>query len=260
MSAYNIKTLNDKEDIHLCGVYKIYCSRHPEVFYIGSTSVSQGKKYKCGFYKRMAGHIYSFKKNTHHSGTLQSMVNKFGLNSIVMEIIEICDSETCLEREDYYIKSLTPICNSTSSAFDSTGFKHSPKSLELMSKKRIGRRLTAMQRKSISDGKKGVTPKNIQILRSSEVIEKAHAKLRGRKQASEKYFSAIRTPVIQYAKSGNELNRFISIKEANEKTGINPAAISLASSGKRLTAGGFKWAIAMGVSASKFKEELNEIE
>jgi group I intron endonuclease len=255
MSRNNIITLNSKEDIHLCGVYKMYCSFHPEMFYIGSASVSHGRKYTRGFYKRMATHIYLLRKGLHHSGILQTMANKFGIKSIVMEIIEIVNSKTCLEREDYYIKTLNPICNSTKSAFDSTGYKHTPQAVKLMSKQRTGRILTIIQREVISKGKKGVTPKNIQILRTRKVVEKAHAKLKGRKQTSEKYFLAIRTPVIQYSKNGNEVNRFGSIKEANEKTGIDRAGISLASSGKRGSAGGFKWSIAMGVSASKFKEE-----
>ena len=48
-------------------------------------------------------------------------------------------------------------------------------------------------------------------------------------------------PVIQYDKSGNEIARYKSQKEAAEATGVGNRHISCVCKGKRKTAGGYIW-------------------
>lgn len=80
------------------GIYKIHFtnSKNDKV-YIGSASG------KSGFYNRWKSHISSLKNNKSGNKILQSASNKYDINNIVFEIIEICDSNICLIREQFNI-------------------------------------------------------------------------------------------------------------------------------------------------------------
>lgn len=51
-------------------------------------------------------------------------------------------------------------------------------------------------------------------------------------------------PVIQFDLKGKYVNAYMSIKEAGEKNNIRPCSISNCINGRRLTAGGYQWALA----------------
>ena len=61
---------------------------------------------------------------------------------------------------------------------------------------------------------------------------------------AKKSLESIRVPVVQYSKSGEEIGRYISQREANEITGVLSQNISQVCLGKRKTAGGFIWSFA----------------
>ena len=49
-----------------------------------------------------------------------------------MEIIEFCDTEELLKREQYYLDNLKPQYNIVESAGSTLGYKHTPESLQKM--------------------------------------------------------------------------------------------------------------------------------
>lgn len=80
------------------GVYKIYFSNTSSgKVYIGSASG------KSGFYSRWKSHISSLKNNKSGNNILQLASNKYDIENMVLEILEICDKKLCLTREQFYI-------------------------------------------------------------------------------------------------------------------------------------------------------------
>lgn len=91
-----------QENLNCAGIYKITCSGNNK-FYIGST--------KC-FRARFKEHRNDLRHNRHHSRYLQNCCNKYGLESLVFEIIEIIEDLTTLLKQEYeYIQNLNPECN-----------------------------------------------------------------------------------------------------------------------------------------------------
>lgn len=80
-----------KKDV--CGVYKITNKNNGKI-YIGSSK---------NIYKRWKHHVYELNNNKHINYYLQNAWNKYGKNSFIFEIQEICDENCVREREQYYI-------------------------------------------------------------------------------------------------------------------------------------------------------------
>lgn len=77
----------------ICGIYKIGFVGCQE-FYIG-----QSKSFK----SRFKEHKNKLRSRSHHNERMQQACNKYGLENIRIEIIEICQPEELNEREVYYI-------------------------------------------------------------------------------------------------------------------------------------------------------------
>ena len=58
---------------------------------------------------------------------------KHGLSNFCLVILEYCDPEQCLDREDFYISSLKPGYNILSKAGSSLGYRHTAVTRESMS-------------------------------------------------------------------------------------------------------------------------------
>ncbi len=92
---YTIKDL--KHFPKSTGVYKIYfMNSQSNKNYIGSASG------KSGFYGRWKSHISALNNNKGLKA-LQLACNKYNISNMIFEIIEECDSNNCLIREQYYI-------------------------------------------------------------------------------------------------------------------------------------------------------------
>lgn len=79
------------------GVYRIYHKCKPTIYYIGSTSCT------IGFSQRFAKHKSDMRLHKHGNIYLQRIHDKYGLDGFVFEIIEKCEKEKCIEREQYWI-------------------------------------------------------------------------------------------------------------------------------------------------------------
>lgn len=97
------------------GIYKIESTVKPERIYIGSAVT---------IFNRFAMHKLNLRQNKHHSVKLQNHVNKYGIEDLVFEILEECEKDKLLEREQYYLDTLNPYFNICKVARSCLGIKH----------------------------------------------------------------------------------------------------------------------------------------
>lgn len=83
----------------ICGIYKITCNEHS---YIGSS---------INIYYRLKRHISDLLKNKHANKYMQNAFNKYGSDSFMFEVIEICSKDVLIKTEAYYIESFSPDLN-----------------------------------------------------------------------------------------------------------------------------------------------------
>jgi group I intron endonuclease len=183
------------------GVYKITHVQKPDLFYIGSASSYNNKKIQKGFYIRFYHHLKDLRNNKHNSKYLQNVVNKYGIEGIRFEILEIIDStdrNIILEREQYYLDTLNPVYNSSTTARCPTV------------------PFTEERKKAISARFKGIKLPDI-------------------------VYEQLRVKVYQFSKAGALIKLHESIEEASKLTNTDRGSISNAASGKRSSAGGYLW-------------------
>jgi len=102
------------------GIYKI-TNIITNKFYIGSSSNIMKRKYN---------HFSSLKHNRHCNKYLQSSYNKYGKDNF---ILEECDKNNLINREQYYIDTVKPEYNLCKIADRPTGLKHTEKHKRYMS-------------------------------------------------------------------------------------------------------------------------------
>ncbi len=78
------------------GIYKISLPEVTELIYIGSAAQSIRKRWRV--------HLNDLVKKRHGNDRLQNTVNKYGLDKLRFEILEICSAEETLEREQFWIE------------------------------------------------------------------------------------------------------------------------------------------------------------
>ena len=79
------------------GIYMIYLEYNPDKKYIGS-AICLGTRFR--------NHLRGFETKTHFNSKLLNAVLKHGVNSIRITVLEYCDPEKVLEREQYYLDTL----------------------------------------------------------------------------------------------------------------------------------------------------------
>lgn len=107
-----------------CGIYKI---SSPSGFYIGSS-----KKID----KRKQDHFSALRANRHCNTMLQRAFKKYG-DLIKFSVIEFCSFEELLEREQFYIDSLTPKYNICRIAGRMDGYKFTEEQKEKMRGRKV---------------------------------------------------------------------------------------------------------------------------
>jgi|688.fasta_scaffold269909_2 group I intron endonuclease len=85
-----------------CGIYRIYNNENNKS-YIGSSINLKNREYK---------HFWLLSKKIHDNIHLQKSFTKYGKDSFVFEILELCEESLLFERENYYIK-IYDSCNQT---------------------------------------------------------------------------------------------------------------------------------------------------
>lgn len=236
-----IKFIREESEIYKTGVYKLYYLTNPDLFYIGSTAIHEGRIGKIGFHRRLSGHLQFLKKGRHHSKILQHIFNTQGTEGLIMEILAICDPSECKTSEQVYIDNLKPPCNTHISSTSGIGTKHTAEAKHKISLAHKGRKITEDHKRKISQANKGKMPKNILHFLSPEVKLKAALARRGIRKTSIKFFEAVRSPVIMISVAGEVIKEYSSIRAAVCETGIASSSISQCATGRRKTAGGYSW-------------------
>ena len=109
----------EDELLRKSGIYKIVNLVNNNT-YIGSA---------VKLYKRKNQHLHSLRRNIHHSTYLQNSFNKHKEENFKFEVVEFCEKEELLEREQYYIDTLNPVYNTLKIAGSMIGFKFTEKSI-----------------------------------------------------------------------------------------------------------------------------------
>lgn len=110
------------------GVYWIYQVSLNRVVYVGSAK---------DIYKRMESHRKALSRGKHTNPHLQSVWNKYGPIDFLFLPIETCPLSEKLDREQFWMDTLKPVCNiAISAASPMLGRKFSPESRNLISEER----------------------------------------------------------------------------------------------------------------------------
>lgn len=112
------------------GIYKILNLQNGK-YYIGS---AKNLDY------RFSRHKFDFYNNCHHNIYLQRAFNLYGANSFEFHILEYCEKEKLIEREQYWIDDLKPAYNILKIAYSRLGSKHTKETKAKMSAKAMGRK------------------------------------------------------------------------------------------------------------------------
>jgi group I intron endonuclease len=245
-----------ENDIKQKGIYKITNIINGKI-YIGSTSIS--------FNNRFKKHINDLDTNKHGNRYLQNAWNKYTKNSFIFEIIEIIDKdELIIIREQYYLDILLPTkrnigYNICTIAGSSLGVKRSDEFKEKIRQNSLN--MSKETRAKISNSLSG-------LKQSKETIDKRVKKLIGgvggmvgknhskitklrmsKAHIKNNYNSCYKIgnkphnirKIIQLDLEGNFISEWDSMNEIEKKLKISHGNISLVCSGKRNSAGGFKW-------------------
>lgn len=109
---------------NLIGVYKIKNLITGQI-YIGSSMSCIASRWK--------SHIRDLKKNKHHSNKLQNSWNKYGFDNFEFTIVEICEENDILSKEQYFLDNMNPFYNICKVAGNCKGRVFSEESRKKMS-------------------------------------------------------------------------------------------------------------------------------
>lgn len=205
------------------GIYKISFIGS-EKFYIGSAKKLNARK---------AAHLTKMKSGVHFNKIMQNCFNKYGL--FLFEVLERCEVDKLIEREQFYFDTLNPTINILKKAANSLGYKHTPETIELLKvkNKEIANRKSVKEKVSKTYFKKGQKmPHTKEHIRNrvkayTGYKHREESRIKMSISAQKKDMSKIdiskwvlagkehsKKPVCQYDLRGNLINTFSSITEA----------------------------------------------
>lgn len=133
-------------DLNYSGIYCIKNTINSKC-YIGSAK-------KLNY--RLWNHRHKLLKGTHVNNHLQNFVNKYGIDTLIVEVLEKVDITSLLVREQYYIDTLKPEFNILKIAGSSIGTIMSEEQKIKISNNRKGILHTEETKKRISNTLKGI--------------------------------------------------------------------------------------------------------
>lgn len=138
-------TYKDKFRSGIYIIQNVYDVVPTSKFYIGSAN---------NLYARFMNHKKDLSKNQHTNSKLQNFYNKYGEDSLQMNVLEYCRPEDLIKREQFYIDTLKPFFNIVPKAGNSLGYRHTKENKEKMSRLKKGRQTTSMLGKNHSKATK----------------------------------------------------------------------------------------------------------
>jgi hypothetical protein len=178
-----------KENTGLAGVY-LWTNINNYKRYVGSgTNLSN----RLSLYFTSSKMDSVLKRSRSH---ILSAILKHGISNFTLSILEYCDPEKAISREDYWIETLRPEYNILQKAGSSFGFRHSPETIQKMSELQ-----------------------NLIKHRNPGLFKKGHKKIEGAGKLSK------RVEVLDIDTSKRTI--YNTISAAAEALNINQAAISM---------------------------------
>lgn len=211
-------------------IYKINSVLYPDKLYIGSA---------VNFSKRKSIHLHWLKKGKHSNKKLQNHFNKYGINDLSFQVVEVVtDKSNLLNREQFFIDTLKPKFNILKVAGSWLGHKHTSESVKKIScsllgnKKRLGKNHSEITKEKIRESK-------LNIKQTKEHIDKRSKKLLGNTWNRGK----VRTPEVKKKLKGNTNagksiidtktgQVYNSVTEAAKSIGIKRTTLSMMLCGK----------------------------
>lgn len=125
----NLKDIIIKENSNKAGIY-IWINLINGKSYVGS-AWDLSNRFKQYFRKSFLDASREIKKNR---SKIYRALLRYGYSAFKLEILEYCEKDIIIAREQYYLDTINPEYNILKVARSLLGFKHSPESLELMRK------------------------------------------------------------------------------------------------------------------------------
>lgn len=174
------------------GIYRIRNLINNKI-YIGSSCTSLSKRFII--------HKHYLRKNKHHSAHLQRAWNKYGEENFRFEIVELCNKELCLIREQEYIDSFNTV---------KMGYNVCPIAINCK-----GRKVSIKTRNKIAktlrrNHRKGIYKHQVHTDQEKKATHDRHAK-----------------PVLQYDLNGNFIKEWCCQSHAAKETNCQQSGISL---------------------------------
>lgn len=208
------------------------------------------------FSKRKSLHFRTLIKQKHRNRHLQNAWNKYGENAFVFEIIEYCEPDQLLVREQWYFDNWNPEYNIYKTAGSGLGHKMTEEMKKFLSKLWTGRIISLEQKLKLSIsnsgernfwfGKFGEHHIRFGTKHSEETRLKISLNRSGKMVGRDNHRSI---PVHQIDLETNQIIKtFESMCLASKETHIPQANIWKVCYKKRKHAGGFGWILAENLS------------
>jgi group I intron endonuclease len=109
---------------------------------------------------RWSNHLGRLSRNIHENSFMQNVFNKLGKDKLTFSVLEYCEKELLIEREQYYIDTYfdmfdNKMMNICKVAGSKLGLKHSDETRKRMSEANIGKKLSDETRKRMSEARTG---------------------------------------------------------------------------------------------------------
>lgn len=201
----------------LSGVYKITNIKSNKI-YVGSSTVNVNQRWN--------DHKSQMRTGIHPNIHLQRAYNKHGESNFIHEILELCPSKDCIEREQYWMDKLKPEYNICIAARNSYGTKRSEETCIKIGLSKIGNlynlgkvwsqesrdKLTASLKEAYSSGR--VKPHGLKS--TFEQREKIRKALKGNNNRRN---NPTHKNIEQYDSDGNFIALHLSARKAAEAVG-----------------------------------------
>lgn len=106
--------MTPSEDLRKSGVYGIQNSQNGKL-YIGSSG---------NIFERLKAHLKRLRANKHHSRKLQNSWNKWGESAFTLSVLETCEPQDLINREQFWMDLKNPFYNICRTAGSPRGVKH----------------------------------------------------------------------------------------------------------------------------------------
>lgn len=222
--------------------------------------------------ERLRNHIWAMKNKRHRNIIIQNCYNKYSLNEFYFEVLEYCDKDIRIEREKYYIDSLSPDLNITdpvSLKRNKLFSQHISEAQKRYYKTHVSASKIPIFQYSItgeyiSEYPSATDVANIFGVQVSAVTSATNGRsktcigFQWRKEKMEKIQSLVvekpkkekpklppklgnRKTIYRYSLDGTYIDSFISASEANRSLGIHGCSAAARRDGLYHSIGGFQW-------------------